>query len=229
MACPASSSIVCLDMAGIALQLFSVVISALVKLALKMTEGVLSKGELMLSQFVVVGVPLLAGVCATDRSSLAAIAALDGPGWICLFTLAFGIYGVANWGQIVATRGLGPSAYSAANSLRLVSACVGSSLALDEPVGGLSWLGVALISAAISGYYFVHHRWPVKSVAANPAPEDSELQLTAESERIEDGGAHAERAVAAAASSSTGQEVAASAAAFTPASTRGMRPSHRLS
>ena len=47
------------DIAGIALQLLSVLFSSLVKIAFKSTEGVLSKIELLLSQFTVSAFPLL--------------------------------------------------------------------------------------------------------------------------------------------------------------------------
>ena len=150
----ASSTATWSDAAGISLQLVSVVCSAAVKIALKGTEGVLDKAELMLAQMVATAVIMLPAALAFDRASLAALTRLDGAGIACFLGLSIGIYIVANVTQIVATRAIGASNHSASNSLRLISACVGSWLVLDEPVDRpLQWVGLALIVVALSAYW----------------------------------------------------------------------------
>ena len=142
------------DAVGIALQLFSVVCSAAVKIALKGTEDVLGKGELMLAQMVTTCVVMLPACLIFDRSSLVALTQLDTAGVAAFLGLAIGVYLVANATQIMATRQLGASNHSASNSLRLVSACVGSWLVLDEPITNvLQWAGLVMIIFALITYW----------------------------------------------------------------------------
>ncbi len=144
-----------LDAAGVGVQLISVLLSAVIKLVHVQTKGILSKGQLMLAQFVVTAAPLGVWSFAWDMPSLRAIANMDAAGWGCFFGLALGVYGVANMSQIVATRLLGASTHSASNSLRLVSACFGSAIVLHEVVDQpLEWLGIVLIIASLTFFYW---------------------------------------------------------------------------
>ena len=150
-----------LDGAGIGIQLVSVILSACVKIALKSSEGVLSKVELMLSQFIATMIPMavVASTFEDASDNVIAISGMDSAGWGCFFGLAFGIYLVANSLQIYATRSVGASNHSASNSLRLLSACVGSWALLGEPVESpLQWMGITMIIAALSVYWLVQRR-----------------------------------------------------------------------
>lgn len=162
----ADSALSARDLAGIGVQLASVCLSAAIKVALKFTEGTLGKLELMQSQFCVTGTITLAYALAADRSSLAALAALDGAGWACFFGLSFGIYGLANFMQIVATRRLGAINHSASNPVRLLAAVGGSAAVLGEPMSDpLEWLGAAVIVVSLSLYYAAQRRWPSRPAA----------------------------------------------------------------
>jgi drug/metabolite transporter (DMT)-like permease len=147
------------DAAGIGLQMVSTVLSAMVKIALKSSEGVLSKAELMLSQMAVTGLVAGAWSVGFDLPSLAAVARMDAAGWGCFFGLAIGVYLCANAMQIVATRRIGASNHTASNSLRLLTACLGSWLLLNEPVQtALEWAGLLTIAAALTGMWVWQHR-----------------------------------------------------------------------
>lgn len=130
-----------------------------VKIALKGTEGVLSKAELMLAQMVATASVTMTVGLATDRASFFAIARMDAPGWGCFFGLAIGVYLVGNASQIVATRAIGASNHSASNSLRLLSAGLGSWLLLDEPIDHpTQWAGLVTITLALAVFWFLQRR-----------------------------------------------------------------------
>eukprot|EP00966_Prymnesium_polylepis_P055356 1280215-Prymnesium_polylepis.2 len=156
------------DAGGIALQMVSVVCSAAVKIALKGTDGVLTKTELMLSQMVCTATVMLPIAAALDRASLAALASLSAAGVACFLGLAIGIYIVGNTTQIVATRLIGASNHSASNSLRLLSACAGSWLILDEPIeSALQWAGLGMIVIALSVYWAIQRRGVATRASTN--------------------------------------------------------------
>ena len=225
------------DLAGILLQLLSVLFSAGVKIAFKSTDGVLDKIELLLSQFFVTAVPLLIYTMNFQWDSLCALFELDTAGWVCMISLAFGIYIIGksvptcvfvylcslsidvytsmsslhlnlqpplryythipppphppththtptptgNYTQILAVRSIGAGNHSASNSLRLLAAVIGSALVLNESLSSTEeWLGIGLIIAAISGYWFVKQyniggptTTMISSVAIGASADDS--------------------------------------------------------
>ena len=149
------------DIYGIALQLLSVLFSAMLKIAFKGTEGTLDTIELLLAQFLITAVPLLLWSYLMERDSLYYMfTGLDVGGWIAVFAMSVGIYMVGNYLQILAVRSLGASNHSASNSIRLLSAVAGSSILLHEDLqGALGYVGCLLIMLAVLGYwYFVHFR-----------------------------------------------------------------------
>lgn len=153
------------DVAGISLQLVSVVLSSAVKIYLKASEGVLSKAELMAAQMITTAVPTSVVAASHDMPSLRAIARMDATGWACFWGLSFGVYLAANLLQITATRALGASNHTVSNSLRLVSACLGSWLLLNEPVDDpWRWLGLAIIVAALISFWVVQQRTQAKHI-----------------------------------------------------------------
>jgi drug/metabolite transporter (DMT)-like permease len=90
------------DVYGILLQLLSVQFSAGVKIALKKTQGTLDKLEMLLSQFIVSAIPLSIYTYFYQYESLKAIVTgqLSGIGYVCFFSLAFGVYIVGNYTQV---------------------------------------------------------------------------------------------------------------------------------
>ena len=185
-------SLTWLDVAGIGVQMGSVVCSALVKIALKGSEGVLDKVELMTSQMVATAVPMCSWAVAFDQAGLIRVTTLDAAGVACFFGLAIGIYIIANVTQIMATRRLGAANHSASNPLRLLSACLGSSLLLDETVDSpLGWLGIALIVASLTVYWALQRNgtqspWNRRKASTRPGtrlPSPDELPMVADTEQ----------------------------------------------
>ena len=94
-----------------------------------------------------------------DVRALADVRWMDAAGWACFFGLAIGVYLLANAMQIAATRRIGASNHTASNSLRLLTACLGSWLLLDEPVqSALEWAGLLTIAAALTGMWIWQQR-----------------------------------------------------------------------
>ena len=147
------------DLFGVLLQLISVIFSAGVKIAFKSTEGILDKTELLLSQFVMSALPLVPYALIFESHSVHALLfELDSNGIMCMVGLAFGIYIVGNVTQIYAARSIGASNHAASNSMRLVSAVLGSALILNEPLNKpVEWVGMALIIASILGYWYIRN------------------------------------------------------------------------
>jgi drug/metabolite transporter (DMT)-like permease len=111
------------DVYGILLQLASVVLSAMLKIAFKSTEVYLNTVELLLAQFSVTAVPLLIYSYIFERESLLYVLyGLEIRGWLALIGISLGIYMLGNYLQIYAVRSIGASNHSATNSIRLVSA-----------------------------------------------------------------------------------------------------------
>lgn len=149
------------DFYGILLQLLSVLLSSLLKIAFKSTEGTLDTVELLVAQFTVTAVPLLLWSFIYERDALYFMFyGLNTDGWLALVGMSVGIYIVGNYLQIMAVRTIGASNHSASNSLRLISAVAGSSLLLREYLrGALGYVGCLLVILAVFGYwYFVRFR-----------------------------------------------------------------------
>ena len=158
------------DVYGILLQLASVVLSAMLKIAFKSTEVYLNTVELLLAQFSVTAVPLLIYSYIFERESLLYVLyGLEIRGWLALIGISLGIYMLGNYLQIYAVRSIGASNHSATNSVRLVSAVIGSAIILNEYMKGIiGYFGCLLILAAVIFYWYsVHFRKMLETNKSN--------------------------------------------------------------
>jgi drug/metabolite transporter (DMT)-like permease len=150
------------DVYGILLQLISVFLSAMVKIAFKSTEKYnLSTIELLLAQFSVTAIPLIIySLIFTKESLYYVLYGLEMKGWLALIGISFGIFMFGNFCQIYAVRNIGASNHSASNSIRLVSAVIGSSFILNEYMRGfIGYIGCLMILVAVIFYWYsVHFR-----------------------------------------------------------------------
>ena len=155
----ASRRVGLMDVAGIGMQLISILFSAAIKIYWRTSEGILGKDELLIAQFAVGAVPTGCYSVLYDRTSLAAIAQMDAVGWLLFAFLAVGVYILGNLLQIIATRGIGAANATATHSVRLVAASAAGWLLLGEPITtGLEWAGIAAIVGTLTTYYIVQAR-----------------------------------------------------------------------
>jgi hypothetical protein len=116
-----------------------------------------------------------------DRANLAYVVfGLDALGYLALVVLSVGIYTIGNYMQIFAVRAIGASNHSASNSLRLVSAAIGSAFFLGEPLGSsTSLVGLSVILVAIFAYWFSRKfgEWSAPIPSAPPPPSSSSSSI----------------------------------------------------
>lgn len=72
--------------------------------------------------------------------------------WVALLYASAGVYGFAKYTQQIVIRKIGATQYALFISVRLVAAVAGSSLILDEAVGGLEIVGCVIVCASVSCY-----------------------------------------------------------------------------
>jgi len=119
-----------------------------------MSNGLLNSAELMLAQFCMSALPTMLSVFVNDVPSLRTILNFSASGWFSFFGLAWGVYLIANWLQIMVNRELGTIRHSAASGLRLIATCLGSALMLNEsPTSKFELIGLCLVILGVAIFY----------------------------------------------------------------------------
>ncbi|CAD7927637.1 unnamed protein product [Amoebophrya sp. A120] len=161
--------------AGVFLQVFSILCSALMRVSMTLTSKVgLGKQELAFYQNVMNFVPILIITFFAEGFSFRGwliftkLGAFD---YALFLVFSLVIFYWANIQQINAVRHLGPTLYSSFQPLRMLSSLLGSLFILHEPVKSwLSWVGIAMLCVTISVYFGLQVYFKNAPVRKNFAP-----------------------------------------------------------
>jgi len=145
------------DFIGVTMQLVSVLLSVVVRLMMKTSQGIATKSQLM---HVANGATVILGTSFSVqmtgwqgmRQVLAAFSKFDSA-TIAILWLSLGVYTVGSYLQIKLCRNLGPGIYASFSAIRIVTAVISSSYFLNEAIQNVSiWLGLGVISGTVTWY-----------------------------------------------------------------------------
>ncbi len=147
-----------LDMLGLASAFFSVPLSGLMRIFMKKTAW-MPKAELLNGQYLTIGVGTGLLVLLTEPLFPLVPPDFDRTDALVFLAFATGVYYFANVLQVGCVRELGPTLYSSLQPLRLLSTLAGTYVLLGEPLrSALAWVGLALLSLILSGYFAIQLR-----------------------------------------------------------------------
>jgi drug/metabolite transporter (DMT)-like permease len=169
------------NLTGCSLQLVSVIFSALARILMKKTEGILTPTHIVQTNNVSNCLIPFAITMIRNPSSWGAFRYLlfAPKSLIAWCTISIGVYSFASVLQIRLVRKLGPGFYSSCISCRTLGTIFLSASILGEGISSLlEWLGVGLLVASMSVYLGETRKWLDRKSSEKLGDDDAWVEGT---------------------------------------------------